>query len=53
MKAVCWYGANKYGGDDGAERKSSTRATSKVINVAICGSDLHIYGGYIPTVQQR
>jgi len=27
-------------------------AILKVTSTAICGSDLHIYGGYIPTVQQ-
>jgi len=27
-------------------------AILKVTSTAICGSDLHIYGGYIPTMQQ-
>ena len=54
MKAVCWQGANKVQVDTVPDPKilNSRDAIVKITSTAICGSDLHIYGGYIPTVQK-
>ena len=40
--------------DGPGSRRSSTRATrsSEITSTAICGSDLHIYGGFIPTMEK-
>lgn len=54
MKALCWYG--KY--DVRVETVPDPRllnprdAIIKVTTAGICGSDLHLYDGYIPTMQQ-
>ncbi len=54
MKAVCWYGTN----DVRVETVPDPRilnprdAILKVTAATICGSDLHIYDGYIPTMQK-
>lgn len=53
MKAVCWYGKN----DVRVEKVPDPQilnphdAIIKVELTAICGSDLHLYDGYIPTMQ--
>lgn len=53
MKAVCWHSAN----DVRVETVPDPRilnphdAILKVTATTICGSDLHIYDGYIPTMQ--
>ena len=54
MKAVCWYGANEVRVETVPEPKilNPRDAIVKITSTAICGSDLHIYGGYIPTVQK-
>jgi len=52
MKANCWYGKN----DVRVERVPDPEiinpgdAIIKVTSTAICGSDLHLYDGYIPTM---
>jgi threonine dehydrogenase-like Zn-dependent dehydrogenase len=53
MKAVCWYGANDVRVETVPDPKilNPRDAILKVTSTAICGSDLHIYGGYIPTTQ--
>jgi threonine dehydrogenase-like Zn-dependent dehydrogenase len=54
MKAVCYYGK----GDVRVETVPDPEilnprdAIVRVTATAICGSDLHIYGGYIPTMQK-
>ncbi len=54
MKAVCYYGKE----DVRVERVPDPAilnprdAIVRVTSTAICGSDLHIFGGYIPTMQQ-
>ena len=54
MKALCWYGKN----DVRVETVSDPRilnprdAIVKITTTAICGSDLHLYDGYIPTMQK-
>lgn len=54
MKAVCWYGANEVRVENVPEPKilNPRDAIVKITSTAICGSDLHIYGGYIPTMQK-
>jgi len=49
MKAVCWQGANKVQVETVPDPKIlNPLRFFKVTSTAICGSDLHIYGGYIP-----
>jgi threonine dehydrogenase-like Zn-dependent dehydrogenase len=53
MKAVCWYGA----GDVRVERVADPvllnprDAIVRVTRAAICGSDLHLFGGFIPSMK--
>ncbi|MEX2148338.1 MAG: zinc-dependent alcohol dehydrogenase [Candidatus Rokuibacteriota bacterium] len=53
MKAVCWYGT----GDVRVETVPDPAlinprdAIVKVTSTAICGSDLHLYGGFIPMMK--
>lgn len=53
MKAVCWHGANDVRVDTVPDPKilNPRDAIIKVTSTAICGSDLHIYDGYIPTMK--
>lgn len=53
MKAVCWYGANDVRVETVPDPKilNPRDAILKVTSATICGSDLHIYDGYIPTMQ--
>jgi threonine dehydrogenase-like Zn-dependent dehydrogenase len=53
MKAVCWHGANDVRVETVPDPKiiNPRDAIVKITSTAICGSDLHIYGGYIPTVK--
>ncbi|MBS1914048.1 MAG: glutathione-dependent formaldehyde dehydrogenase [Bacteroidetes bacterium] len=54
MKALCWYGA----GDVRVENVPDPTILNprdvivEVTATAICGSDLHIYNGYIPTMRK-
>jgi len=52
MKALCWEAPTKVGVHDVPDPQilSSRDAIVKVSSTAICGSDLHLYDGYIPTV---
>jgi threonine dehydrogenase-like Zn-dependent dehydrogenase len=53
MRALCWYGT----GDVRIERVPDPTivnprdAIVRVTTTAICGSDLHLYDGYIPTME--
>ncbi|MDV2999555.1 MAG: putative zinc-binding alcohol dehydrogenase [Chroococcopsis gigantea SAG 12.99] len=53
MKAVCWHGANDVRVDNVPDPKivNPRDAIIKVTSTAICGSDLHIYDGFIPTMK--
>ncbi|MBW4690977.1 MAG: glutathione-dependent formaldehyde dehydrogenase [Lyngbya sp. HA4199-MV5] len=53
MKAVCWHGANDVRVDTVPDPKilNPRDAIVKITTTAICGSDLHLYDGYIPTMQ--
>jgi len=52
MKAVCWQGIGKVGIENVPDPHilNPRDAIVKVTSTAICGSDLHLYDGYIPTV---
>lgn len=54
MKAVCWHGKHDVRVDDVPEPKilNPHDAIIKVSLTAICGSDLHLYDGYIPTMEK-
>ena len=53
MKALCWHGALDVRVDNVPDPKilNPRDAIVKITSTAICGSDLHIYDGYIPTMQ--
>ncbi|MEH1940820.1 MAG: zinc-dependent alcohol dehydrogenase [Nostoc sp.] len=53
MKAVCWYGTNDVRVETVPDPKiiNPRDAILKVTSATICGSDLHIYNGYIPTME--
>lgn len=53
MKAVCWHGATDVRVDNVPDPKilNPRDAILKVTATTICGSDLHIYDGYIPSMQ--
>jgi threonine dehydrogenase-like Zn-dependent dehydrogenase len=54
MKAVCWYGKKDVRVENVAEPKLVTRrdAIIKTSLTAICGSDLHLYHGVIPSMKE-
>lgn len=54
MKAVCWQGSKKVTVETVPDPKilNPHDAIIKVTTTAICGSDLHIYDGFIPTMEQ-
>lgn len=53
MKAVCWQGANQVRVETVPDPTIINRrdAIVKITSTAICGSDLHIYDGFIPSTQ--
>jgi threonine dehydrogenase-like Zn-dependent dehydrogenase len=53
MKAVCWHGKHHVHVAEVPEPKilNPRDAIIRVTSTAICGSDLHLYDGYIPTMQ--
>ena len=54
MKALCWFGTNDVRIEDVPEPKilNSRDAIVKITSTAICGSDLHLYDGYMPTMEK-
>jgi threonine dehydrogenase-like Zn-dependent dehydrogenase len=54
MKAVCWMGVNKMSVEDVPDPKilNPRDAIVKITSTCICGSDLHLYNGYMPTMEQ-
>jgi len=54
MRAVCWAGKNKVEVSQVPDPQilNPRDAIIKVTLTAICGSDLHIYDGYIPTMKE-
>src|SRR4026209_1536889 len=53
MKALCWHGKGDIRFETVPDPKIENPhdAIIKVSSTAICGSDLHIYGGVIPTMK--
>ncbi|MBA2339063.1 MAG: glutathione-dependent formaldehyde dehydrogenase [Pyrinomonadaceae bacterium] len=54
MKALCWYGKNDVRVENVPDPKilNPRDAIIKITTTAICGSDLHLYNGYIPTMEK-
>jgi threonine dehydrogenase-like Zn-dependent dehydrogenase len=54
MKALCWYGKGDVRVEDVPDPKilNPRDAIIRITRTAICGSDLHLYDGYIPTMQK-
>jgi threonine dehydrogenase-like Zn-dependent dehydrogenase len=53
MKATCWYGKNDVRVTQVPDPKviNPRDAIVRVTSTAICGSDLHLYDGYIPSME--
>src|ERR1700761_1814067 len=54
MKALCWCGKEKLHVENVPDPKiiNPRDAILRITSTAICGSDLHIYDGYIPGMQK-
>lgn len=54
MKALCWHGKNDVRVNNVPDPKiiNDRDAIIKITSTAICGSDLHIYNGFIPMMQE-
>ncbi|NTW02583.1 MAG: glutathione-dependent formaldehyde dehydrogenase [Oscillochloris sp.] len=54
MRALCWYGSEDVRIEHVPEPEivNPRDAIVRVTSTAICGSDLHLYDGYIPTMQK-
>jgi threonine dehydrogenase-like Zn-dependent dehydrogenase len=52
MKAVCWCGTNRLRVEEVPEPKilDPRDCIVRITSTAICGSDLHLYNGFIPTM---
>lgn len=53
MKATCWYDKNEVQVEQVPDPRilNPRDAIVKITTTAICGSDLHLYNGFIPTMQ--
>src|SRR5215217_2976886 len=54
MRANCWHGTKAVHVEDVPEPKilNSRDAIVRITSTAICGSDLHLYNGFIPTMKR-
>jgi threonine dehydrogenase-like Zn-dependent dehydrogenase len=54
MKALCWHGTHDVRVDNVPDPKilEPTDIVIKVTTSAICGSDLHLYDGFVPTMEK-
>jgi threonine dehydrogenase-like Zn-dependent dehydrogenase len=54
MKATCWHGIGDVRVENVPDPKlvNPRDAIVRVTSTAICGSDLHLYNGYIPTMEK-
>src|SRR6187551_153927 len=54
MKAVCWMGKHSVEVMDVPDPKilNPRDAVVKISSTAICGSDLHLYNGFVPTMER-
>ena len=53
MKALCWHGTHDVRVDEVPDPtiQNARDAIVRITSTAICGSDLHLYDGYIPTMK--
>ena len=53
MKALCWHGKGDVRVDTVPDPKieDPRDVIIKITSTAICGSDLHLYDGYMPTME--
>lgn len=53
MKAACWFGKHDIRVEEVPEPKILNRSDAivKITSTAICGSDLHLYNGFMPTME--
>ncbi len=54
MKATCWYGKNDVRVEEVPDPQilNPRDAVVKITSTAICGSDLHLYDGFVPTMEK-
>jgi len=54
MRALCWYGKHDVRVEDVPDPAilNPRDAIVRITSTAICGSDLHLYDGYIPTLEE-
>jgi threonine dehydrogenase-like Zn-dependent dehydrogenase len=54
MKAICWQGKRKMEVQNVPDPQilNAQDAIVKITATAICGSDLHLYNGFVPTMEQ-
>ena len=54
MKATCWEGKRKVRVENVPDPKilNSRDAIVRITSTAICGSDLHLYNGFVPTMEK-
>ncbi len=54
MKAICWYGKHDMRVEEVSDPKilNPRDAIVRVTLTAICGSDLHLYNGFVPTMEK-
>jgi threonine dehydrogenase-like Zn-dependent dehydrogenase len=54
MKALCWFGIHDVRVEDVPDPRilNPRDAIVRITRTAICGSDLHLYDGFIPTMEQ-
>jgi len=54
MKAVCWMGTKRMSVEDVPDPKilNPRDAIVRITTTCICGSDLHLYNGFMPTMEQ-
>lgn len=54
MKATCWYGKKDIRVETVPDPKilNPRDAIVKITSTAICGSDLHLYNGFVPTLEK-
>jgi threonine dehydrogenase-like Zn-dependent dehydrogenase len=54
MKANCWFGKNDVRVEEVSDPQilNDRDAIVKITSTAICGSDLHLYNGFVPAMEQ-
>src|SRR5213595_1974234 len=54
MRANCWYGKHDVRVEEvpDPEILNPRDAIVKITSTAICGSDLHLYNGFVPTMEK-